>query len=442
MTALSTALLTDRYELTMLDAALQAGTAAEPATFEVFTRGLPAGRQMGVFAGLGRLLDAIEAFRFGPEELAWLGEAGVVTPAALDWLAAFEFAGDVDAYAEGELYTGGSPVLTVAAPFGQAVLLETVVLSILNHDSAVATAASLIAQAAAGRPVIEMGSRRTDAWAAVAAARAAYIGGLASTSNLEAGRRYGVPTAGTVAHAFVLSFADEGAAFAAQVKAFGPDTTFLVDTYDMEDGIRRAVDAAGPELAAIRVDSGDLGAMARRARELLDELGATRTRVIVTGDLDDRAIRALGAAPVDGYGAGTSVVTGLGAPDRRPHLQAGGGRRPAGGQAVARQGHLRRPQVGLAGGRPSGGGGGDVTRAWPRRRAAVAVAGDGCRRPGGGAGDGEPRGGPGLAPPGPGGVAGWRAPAVGAHPLGGAPASAPTGRRVTAWRVPPAAGAC
>lgn len=314
MTALSTALLTDRYELTMLDAALQAGTAAEPATFEVFTRGLPAGRQMGVFAGLGRLLDAIEAFRFGPEELAWLGEAGVVTPAALDWLAAFEFAGDVDAYAEGELYTGGSPVLTVAAPFGQAVLLETVVLSILNHDSAVATAASLIAQAAAGRPVIEMGSRRTDAWAAVAAARAAYIGGLASTSNLEAGRRYGVPTAGTVAHAFVLSFADEGAAFAAQVKAFGPDTTFLVDTYDMEDGIRRAVDAAGPALAAIRVDSGDLGAMARRARELLDELGATRTRVIVTGDLDDRAIRALGAAPVDGYGVGTSVVTGLGAP--------------------------------------------------------------------------------------------------------------------------------
>jgi nicotinate phosphoribosyltransferase len=314
VTALSTALLTDRYELTMLDAALQAGTAAEPATFEVFTRGLPAGRQMGVFAGLGRLLDAIEAFRFGPEELAWLGEAGVVTPAALDWLAAFEFAGDVDAYAEGELYTGGSPVLTVAAPFGQAVLLETVVLSILNHDSAVATAASLIAQAAAGRPVIEMGSRRTDAWAAVAAARAAYIGGLASTSNLEAGRRYGVPTAGTVAHAFVLSFADEGAAFAAQVKAFGPDTTFLVDTYDMEDGIRRAVDAAGPALAAIRVDSGDLGAMARRARELLDELGATRTRVIVTGDLDDRAIRALGAAPVDGYGVGTSVVTGLGAP--------------------------------------------------------------------------------------------------------------------------------
>jgi nicotinate phosphoribosyltransferase len=310
----STALLTDRYELTMLDAALQAGTAGQPAVFEVFTRGLPAGRRVGVFAGLGRLLDALEAFRFGPEELDWLAGEGVVTPGALDWLAKFSFEGDIHAYAEGELYTDGSPVLTVEAPFGQAVLLETIVLSILNHDSAVAAAASLIVQAAGERPVIEMGSRRTDCAAAVAAARAAYLGGFASTSNLEAGRRYGVPTAGTVAHAFVLSFGDERAAFEAQVAAFGTDTTILVDTYDTEEGIRRAVAAAGTALAAVRVDSGDLGNVARRARELLDELGATRTRIIVTGDLDDRAIRALGAAPVDGYGVGTGVVTGLGVP--------------------------------------------------------------------------------------------------------------------------------
>ena len=310
----STGLLTDRYELTMLDAALQAGTAEEPAVFEVFTRGLPAGRHVGVYAGLGRLLDALDSFRFGPAELEWLAGERVVTRAALDWLGAFSFGGDMHAYAEGELYTGGSPVLTVEAPFGQAVLLETVVLSILNHDSAVAAAASLITRAAAGRPVIEMGSRRTDPGAAVAAARAAYVGGFGSTSNLEAGRRYGVPTAGTVAHSFVLSFPDERAAFAAQMGAFGADTTFLVDTYEMEAGIRRAVAVAGPRLAAIRIDSGDLGSMARRARELLDELGATATKVIVTGDLDDRAIRALGAAPVDGYGVGTSVVTGLGAP--------------------------------------------------------------------------------------------------------------------------------
>ena len=233
---------------------------------------------------------------------------------ALDWLAKFSFAGDVHAYREGELYTDGSPVLTVEASFGQAVLLETIVLSILNHDSAVAAAASLITEAAGERPVIEMGSRRTDAGAALAAARAAYVAGFASTSNLEAGRRYGVPTAGTVAHAFVLSFGDERAAFEAQVAAFGPDTTFLVDTYDTEDGIRRAVAAAGAGLAAVRIDSGDLGTVARRARELLDELGATGARIVVTGDLDDRAIRALGAAPVDGYGVGTGVVTGLGAP--------------------------------------------------------------------------------------------------------------------------------
>jgi nicotinate phosphoribosyltransferase len=310
----STALFTDRYELTMLDAALQAGTAADPAVFEVFTRGLPPGRRFGVFAGLGRLLDALDMFRFGPDELEWLARHGVVSPQALDWLAQFSFTGDIHAYREGELYTEGSPVLTVEASFGQAVILETIVLSILNHDSAVAAAASIIAEAAGDRPVIEMGSRRTDAGAAVAAARAAYLGGFASTSNLEAGRRYGVPTAGTVAHAFVLSFGDERAAYEAQVAAFGPDTTFLVDTYDTEEGIRRAVAAAGTGLAAVRIDSGDLGTVARQARELLDELGARHTRVVVTGDLDDRTIRALGAAPVDGYGVGTGVVTGLGAP--------------------------------------------------------------------------------------------------------------------------------
>ena len=255
-------------------------------------------------------------------------------------------------------------------------LLETIVLSILNHDSAVAAAASLVAQAAGDRPVIEMGSRRTDTEAAVAAARAAYISGFASTSNLEAGRRYGVPTAGTVAHAFILLFGDERAAFAAQAKAFGADTTFLVDTYDMEEGIRRAVAAAGPGLGAIRVDSGDLGAEARRARELLDELDAVKTRVIVTGDLDERTIRALGAAPVDGYGVGTAVVTGLGQPDRRSDLQAGLRRRPPGRQAVARESHRRRKEVGMAGGAAGRRGGrhhpGTSTRGWP----AAAVAGD------------------------------------------------------------------
>lgn len=310
----STALLTDHYELTMLEASLLAGTSGQQAVFEVFTRSLPAGRPFGVFAGLGRLLDALERFRFGPDEISWLRGAGIVRDETLDWLGSYRFSGDVHAYAEGELYGAGSPVLTVEAAFGEAVLLETLVLSMLNHDSAVAAAASLICVAAGGRPVIEMGSRRTDDQAAVASARAAYLAGFSSTSNLEAGRRYGVPTAGTTAHAFVQSFSDEEAAFAAQVAAFGPDTTLLVDTYDAEEGIRRAVRVAGPALGAIRIDSGDLAEEARKARAMLDELGSRRTRVVLTGDLDAGRIAALRSAPADAYGAGTSVVTGLGAP--------------------------------------------------------------------------------------------------------------------------------
>jgi nicotinate phosphoribosyltransferase len=310
----STALFTDRYELTMLEAALAAGVAETPAVFEVFTRALPPGRRFGVFAGLQRLVELIEAFHFGPEELSFLEEEKVVKEPALSRLSRFCFTGHIDAYAEGELYTAGSPVLTVEAPFVEALLLETLVLSVLNHDSAVAAAAQLLVEAAAGRPIIEMGSRRVDPEAAVAAARAAYLGGFASTSNLEAGRRYGMPSAGTVAHAFMLLFESESDAFDAQVRSMGPASTILVDTFDMEEGIRRAVKAAGPGLAAIRIDSGDLVAEAQRARSLLDSLGAVGTRIVATGELDVEALRALACAPVDAYGVGTAVVTGLGAP--------------------------------------------------------------------------------------------------------------------------------
>jgi nicotinate phosphoribosyltransferase len=310
----TTAFFTDRYEVTMLEAALQSGRASSPATFEVFTRRLPDRRPWGVFAGLGRLVEAIEGFRFGEAELAWLDENSVVNGPTLDWLSSYRFGGHLDAYREGELYTAGSPVLTIEGTFAEAVLLETLVLSILNFDSAVAAAASLITCAAGERPVIEMGSRRIDPSAAVAAARSAYLAGFASTSNLEAGRRYGIPTAGTASHAFVLAYPSEKEAFAAQVAALGPHTTLLVDTYDVDQGIRHAVEVAGPELGAVRIDSGDLGREAVRARVLLDELGATRTRLVVTGDLDDHTIAALAAAPVSSYGVGANVVTGLGVP--------------------------------------------------------------------------------------------------------------------------------
>jgi nicotinate phosphoribosyltransferase len=310
----STALHTDHYELTMLDAGLRSGIADRPATFEVFTRRLPPGRPNGVFCGFSRLLDALERFVFGPDELDWLVKRQIVSRATLDWLADYRFAGEIYSYREGELYGAESPVLTVEASFGQAVVLETLVLSILNHDSAIAAAAEQIVMAAGGRPVIEMGGRRTDDEAAVASARAAWIAGFASTSNLEAGRRYGLPTAGTAAHAFVLAYPDERAAFAAQVKAFGPDTTLLVDTYDTEAGVRHAIEVAGPRLAAVRIDSGDLAKEARRARALLDELGAPSTRIVASGDLDRAGLLALADAPIDGYGVGTALVTGDGAP--------------------------------------------------------------------------------------------------------------------------------
>lgn len=310
----STALFTDHYELTMLSSALANGTADRDCVFEVFARRLPAGRRYGVVAGTARVLEAIENFRFTEAELAQLETTAVVDSATLDWLADYRFSGDIDGYPEGELYFPGSPVLTVRGTFAESVLLETIVLSILNHDSAIASAAARMSAAANGRPIIEMGGRRTHEEAAVAAARAAYLAGFATTSNLEAGRRYGIPTRGTVAHAFMLLHDTEEAAFVAQIEKMGADTTLLVDTYDITAGIDTAVRVAGPELGAIRIDSGDVGVLARKAREQLDSLGATDTRIMVSGDLDEHAIAALRAEPVDAYGVGTSVVTGSGSP--------------------------------------------------------------------------------------------------------------------------------
>jgi nicotinate phosphoribosyltransferase len=346
------ALLTDRYELTMVAAALADGTAERDCVFEVFARRLPHGRRYGVLAGTGRLLEALPHFCFGDDELAALREQGLTDERLLDWLADFRFSGDIEGYAEGDLYFPGSPVLTVRAPFAEGVLLETLALSVLNHDSAIASAAARMVAAACERPCIEMGSRRTHEEAAVAAARAAYMVGFASSSNLEAGRRYGVPTTGTSAHAFTLLHDDERSAFQAQVNVLGPGTTLLVDTYDVDQGIRTAVEVAGPELGGIRLDSGDLPTLATHARELLDSLGATSTRIVVTSDLDEYAIAGLMAAPVDRYGVGTSLVTGSGAPtagmvyklverDGRPVAKRSEGKRSVGGRKHAVRRHDR-----------------------------------------------------------------------------------------------------
>ncbi|MFI6941721.1 nicotinate phosphoribosyltransferase [Streptomyces sp. NPDC050418] len=310
----STALFTDQYELTMLQAALKSGTAGRRSVFEAFTRRLPEGRRYGVVAGTGRVLDAVENFRFDEGVLSFLREQGVVDGPTLEWLADYRFTGDIWGYPEGEVYFPGSPVLRVEGSFAECVLLETVILSILNHDSAIAAAASRMSAAAGSRGLIEMGARRTHELAAVAASRAAYVGGFNSTSDLAAGFRYGIPTVGTSAHAFTLLHDNERDAFTAQVDSLGRGTTLLVDTYDVTEAVRLAVEVAGPELGAVRIDSGDLLLVAHRVRQQLDELGATRTKIVVTSDLDEYAIASLAAAPVDAYGVGTQLVTGSGHP--------------------------------------------------------------------------------------------------------------------------------
>jgi nicotinate phosphoribosyltransferase len=310
----STALLTDHYELTMLQAALAGGTAERRSVFELFARRLPSGRRYGVVAGVQRALEALERFHFDDDALAFLAEREVVDGPTLAWLARYRFTGEIRGYPEGEVYFPYSPLLVVESTFAEAVLLETVLLSVLNHDSAIASAASRMTCAAGERPCIEMGTRRTHEEAAVAAARAAYVAGFATTSNLEAGRRHGIPTTGTSAHSFTLLHDTERDAFTAQVRSLGRGTTLLVDTYDVAEAVRTAVEVAGPALRAVRLDSGDLGPLACQVRDQLDALGARDTRIVVTSDLDEHSIAALAASPVDAYGVGTSLVTGSGHP--------------------------------------------------------------------------------------------------------------------------------
>ena len=275
----STALLTDMYELTMVDSAMMSGTADRASVFEVFGRRLPGRRRYGVVAGTGRILEALRNFRFTEAEVDYVREAGIVSDATLEWLANYEFKGDIYGYAEGEVYFPGSPLLTVTGTFADAVVLETVILSILNYDSAVATAASRMTIASHDRPCLEMGARRMHERAAVAAARASVIGGFVGTSNLEAARSYSIKPIGTAAHSFTLLHDTEEEAFRTQIESMGTDTTLLVDTYDVERGVELAVKVAreaGGELGAVRLDSGDLVAQAFKVRN--QEIGRASCR--------------------------------------------------------------------------------------------------------------------------------------------------------------------
>ncbi|MDV2427696.1 nicotinate phosphoribosyltransferase [Corynebacterium tuberculostearicum] len=313
----STALLTDKYELTMLQAALRDGSANRQVTCEVFGRRLPNERRYGVVAGTERVLRAVEDFRFSANQLA---EMDFLDEQTKEYLRHYRFSGQIDGYREGELYFPNSPILTVRGTFGECLILETVILSIMNADSAVASAASRMVTAADGRPIIEMGSRRTHEYAAVTAARAAYLAGFEATSNLEAGYRYDIPVSGTAAHSWTLAHTNpdgtpnEEAAFRSQIDTLGVETTLLVDTYDITKGVETAVKVGGPQLGGVRIDSGDLGAVTRRVRKQLDDLGNHNTNIVVSSDLDEFAIAGLRGDPVDVYGVGTSVATGSGAP--------------------------------------------------------------------------------------------------------------------------------
>ena len=310
----SPAMMTDMYEYTMLDAALKDGTANRRCVFEIFTRHLPEGRRYGVVAGTGRILDALEHFHLDDEDLKFLADRNIVSADTVKWLENFRFSGSIRGYREGEMFFPNSPVLQVEGTFGECTLLETLFLSILNYDCAVASAASRMATAAKDRPCMDMGGRRINEWAAVAASRAAVVGGFQGTANLLAAQLYGLKAIGTAAHCFTLVHDSERDAFVSQIDALGKNTTLLVDTYNIEEAVKTAVEVAGPELGGVRIDSGDLAALAQRVRNQLDALGATNTKITVTNDLDEYALASLQTAPVDPYGVGTRLVTGSGAP--------------------------------------------------------------------------------------------------------------------------------
>ncbi|CNE42117.1 nicotinate phosphoribosyltransferase [Mycobacterium tuberculosis] len=317
---MSGGLLTDLYEVTMAASYLRRGMTG-PATFSLFVRNLPPGRGFLIAGGLADCLSFLEGYRFTREDLDYLATEQRFDDGALRALERLRFTGDVRAVPEGRVVFAGEPLLEVTAPIAEAQLVETVLLNHITFQSTIATKAERCVRAAGGAEVVDFAFRRTQGIdAAIAVARASYIAGFAGTSNVEAARRYGIPAAGTMAHSYIEAFPDEDAAFAAFTADFPDRTTLLVDTYDTLGGVRAAIRAARRaghvHLAGIRLDSGDLGALAFQARRLLDEEGMTRTRIVASGGLDEYEIAELAAtgAPIDVYGVGTRMGVSADAP--------------------------------------------------------------------------------------------------------------------------------
>jgi nicotinate phosphoribosyltransferase len=291
----------------------------EIATFELFVRRLPAQRDFLVVCGLDQALTYLEDLRFTAEDirfLSGLSQFARANSAFWDYLAAFRFTGDVDAVPEGTVLFAGQPLLTIRAPIIEAQIPETYLLSTIGFQTLIASKAARIVRAAAGRSVIEFGCRRAHSPDAGAlGGRAAYLGGCVGTSNVQAGREYGIPVYGTAAHSWVLSFEREQEAFAQLQSLLGEHTVQLIDTYNTPQGARHAV-ALGAPLKAVRLDSGDLITLSKQVRAILDAAGCQHVKIMATNDLDEYTITTLLAAqaPIDTFGVGTSLATSFDAP--------------------------------------------------------------------------------------------------------------------------------
>ena len=319
----SPALLVDLYELTMAAGYLAEGLAAQPATFELFFRDLPPVRNYLVAGGLEQVLSYLETLAFSVQDLDYLEHLGLFPDPFLERLATLAFTGDVWAVPEGEVVFPGEPVMRVSAPLLEGQIIETAVLNAVNYSTAVLSKATRVSGACAGRSWVDFSARRdhgTDA--ALLAARAAYIGGAAATSNLAAGARWGLPVAGTLAHSFILAFPSEEAAFRAFLRSYPTGSLLLIDTFDTLEGARCAAEVAndlagsGVVVRGVRLDSGDIEALAHGVRAILDGAGLTEAEIFVSGDMDEyRIARVLAAgAPIDGFGVGTQLGTSGDAP--------------------------------------------------------------------------------------------------------------------------------
>jgi nicotinate phosphoribosyltransferase len=333
-----TALSTDLYQLTMMAGYFQTGRHRTSATFELFVRRLPRNRSCLLAAGLEQALEYIQTLRFTADEVAFIRDQPVfsrVAPAFFDYLREFRFTGDVWAMREGTAFFPSEPILRVTAPLAEAQLLETTLLAIVNFQTSIASKAHRVVQAAAGTPVMEFGARRAHGVdAALFAARAAYLAGVSGTSFVEAGRQFGIPLSGTMAHSWVLAAPSELDAFASYTDIFDPNTVLLLDTFDVEAAARAAIDA-GMRPAGVRIDSGDLLSLSRTVRGLLDAAGLESTRIIVSGDLDEWKIQELvrSHAPIDTYAVGTALTTSddapaLGGVYKLVEIESGGTVRP------------------------------------------------------------------------------------------------------------------